>query len=172
MNTWLRLTLITMTVGAGFTGVALSLQALITSPNRGTKNLLLATLMLVLYTYVMAAGLVFAHSPRRTGPLFAALAMQAPWISSSLLLYKFAAGFEAFVRANYSQDAGVLTLNFDGFFFGSRSTVAILQQNPLGLGVNLWAAVLLILLWKSTWVVPAPMTQSVSTSAESTPVAG
>jgi hypothetical protein len=160
-----------MTVGGGFTGVALAVQLLVNSPNWGTQNLLLTTLLLLLYAYVTGAGLVFAQSPRRTGPLFAALAIQVPLISSSLLVYKFAAGFEAFLRASYSHDAGGLTLNFDSFF-GSRSTVAVLQQNPVAVGVNLWAVVLLILLWKSTWVVPAPVTQSVSTSAESTPVRG
>jgi len=171
MTTWRRLTLIAMMVGGGFTGVLAAGQILVNSLTQGTLNLLLAILLLFLYTYVMVAGLVFAHSPRRLGPLVAALAIQVPGLSSSLLVYKFAAGVGAFLGANYSQGTGGLTPNFDTFF-GSRSTVAILQHNPFTIGINLWAVVLLILLWKSTWVVSAPVMQSLSTSRESTPVRG
>jgi hypothetical protein len=166
MTTWLRLTLITMTVGGGFAGVVLAVQLLMNSPNQATLNLLLAILLLLLYTFVTAAGLVFAHSPHRLGPLVAALAIQVPWISSPLLVYQFAAGVGAFLGANYSQGATGLSPNYE-YCFGSRSTVAVLRQNPLG--VNLWAVVLLILLWRSTWTL-APVPQSVGTSEESLPV--
>ena len=148
MNAWPRQTLIIMTVGGGFAGAVGAVQLLIDSSSQATASLALAVLVLLLYFYVMAAGLVFAQSPRRTRPLTVSLILQVPWISCPLLLYKFGAGGAAFINATYSGSTGGWALNFDTFF-GSRASLATLQQNPFTVGVNLWALAMLLLLWRS-----------------------
>jgi len=162
MSTWLRLTLITMTVGGGFSGLAVMIQYAIQSPRQQTLSLLLTMLLLTLYAFVTAAGLVFAQSPRRTLLLFGALLIQVPWLSSSMLVYKFAAGAGAFIGAKYPSGAGGPTATYE-YSVGTSSTVAMLQGNgdPFIVGVNLWAIVLLILLWRSAWT-PAVEIPSVS----------
>ena len=93
MKTWLRLTLITMTVGGGFAGVLLTLSSLFNSQSRGVTYLIFVVGFLAMFLFVMASGLLFVHDPRRVRPLLAALTMQTPWISTPLLVYKFAAEF-------------------------------------------------------------------------------
>ena len=95
MKTWLRLTLITMTVGGGFAGVLITCHSLVHSEGQGLPYLVIMAAFLTLYTLVTASGLLFVHDPRRVQPLFAALAIQIPWISSPLIVYKVAAGFHA-----------------------------------------------------------------------------
>jgi len=92
MKTWLRLTLITMTVGGGFAGVILTIQSLLDSGSRGPVHLVLLAGFLALYAFVTACGLLFVHDPSRLRPLLVALAIQIPWVSTPLVVYKFAAG--------------------------------------------------------------------------------
>lgn len=86
MKPWLRLALITMTVGGGFTGVVVNLQALFNSPGASILKLVLDLIFMGLYVFVCVSGLMFVHNPSRRGPLVAALAVQIPWISSSLIV--------------------------------------------------------------------------------------
>jgi hypothetical protein len=79
MKPWLRLTLITATVGGGFTGIAVTVQALLNPQNQ--SPLLLMGFFLALFTYVTVSGLIFVQNPERKRPLIAALAIQIPWIS-------------------------------------------------------------------------------------------
>ncbi len=96
MKTWLRLTLITITVGGGFTGIALALQSLMTLRNRDLPSLEMLALLFALYSYVVGSGLGFVYDSQRTRPMMIALAMQIPRISSPLIVYKFNVGFGAF----------------------------------------------------------------------------
>jgi len=68
MKTWLRLTVVVMTVGGGFAGFTGILQTLFQSHSLRPLNLLLMVLFLGLYGYVTVSGLVFVYEPRRTGP--------------------------------------------------------------------------------------------------------
>lgn len=148
MKPWLRLTLITMTVGGGFTGVVLTLQLLFNSPGASTLNLLLMVTFMGLYVFVTVSGLIFVYDPQRTGPLVAALAIQIPWISSSLIVYKFAAGGQAFVMVGSSETPNTTGVHFGWeFLLGSSWRFALLQDKPLGIGVNLAALSILAVLW-------------------------
>ena len=59
MKPWLRLTLITMTVGGGFAGFVSTLQSLFNSLRASTLNLLLTVVFMGLYAFVTASGLLF-----------------------------------------------------------------------------------------------------------------
>lgn len=149
MKAWLRLTLITMTVGGGFAGFAGTLQSLFNSPGASTLKLVLIFIFACLYVFVTVSGLLFVNDPRRTGPLVAALALQVPWISSSLITYKFAAGFESFIFVGSPEKQNAIVhLGWD-FLFGSSWKFGLSQENPVRLGVNLAALAILLLLLRA-----------------------
>jgi hypothetical protein len=150
MKPWLRLTLITITVGGGFAGLAATLQALFNSPGASTLNLLVMIVFMGLYAFVMVSGLIFVHDPRRTGPVVAALAIQIPWISSPLIVYKFAAGVQAFVMAGSPEKANSIGVHFYwDLLLGSSWRFAVLQDNSWGVGLNVAALAILAMSWQA-----------------------
>src|SRR5687767_6635220 len=97
MSTWLRLTLVTMTVGGGFTGVAITVQGWQPAREVGGGTTAVLAAFLVLYAFVLASGLLLVHDPRRTRPVAAALALQVPMVSSPVITYQLTAGLHATV---------------------------------------------------------------------------
>lgn len=154
MKPWLRLTLITMTVGGGFAGFAITFQTLqtgLTSHNQPILNLLLMGIFLVLNGGVTFSGLLFVYDPHRTGPLAVALAVQVPWISSSLIAYRFATGFELVLNANGPAKGEDFALHLGcHFFLGSSWSVSFSGENQFGLGINVVALIMLVLLRRSS----------------------
>ena len=135
MKPWLRLTLVTMTVGGGFAGVAGTLQSLFNSPGASALNLMLILVFLGLYVFVIISGLLFVHDPTRTGLLLAALAIQIPSISSSLVVYKFAAGLEAFINVGGLGKDSTTGAHLDwNLLLGSSWRFAFQQSNSRALG--------------------------------------
>jgi hypothetical protein len=170
MKTWLRLTLITMTVGGGFAGLALTFQALlsgITSHNQPFSNLLIMGIFLLLNAGVTVSGLLFVYDAHRYEPLIAAIAIQVPWISSSLIAYRFATGFELVLSVNGPAKGEDLAFHLGwAFFLGSSWSLSFSQEHQFGLGINVWALTMLVLLWRSVRM-PAPAVQpATSTSVE------
>jgi len=143
IKTWLRLTLVTMTVGGGLAGVTLVVQHFSSDGGHWPGYLL----SFALYTYAITSGLIFVHDPRRTRALLVALALQIPWLSSPLIAYEFAAGFRCTVAViGGSFKWGVTWL-------GANYELGLLEDNPWGVGVNLFAVVMFVLLW---WSVKTP----------------
>jgi len=142
MKLWLRLTLITLTVGGGFTGFSVTLQQLFKPQSQEPVYFILLVVFLALYAFVTASGLVLVQNPRRTGPLFIAIAMQIPWVCSPLISYRFTSGFHVTI--------GLIGGSFGGgFHFGSDWQCSVFQQIPWGIGVNLFAVLVLVLLARS-----------------------
>jgi hypothetical protein len=175
MKPWLRLTLVTVTVGGGFTGVAITLQALISQQQPQAYVLFLS--FLLLFAFVTASGLIFVHNPQKTTLLIPAIALQIPWVTSPLIAYKFAVGFQVSVALIGGRFVG-------GFRLGSDFQINFLQQLPWGVGVNLFALALLVLLLRETQMpdktlqstaatpgISAP-TSNTSLSASATPTSG
>ena len=52
MKPWLRLTLITVTVGGGFTGIAITLQSLLAAQNQPPVNYVLMLGFMALFAFV------------------------------------------------------------------------------------------------------------------------
>jgi hypothetical protein len=162
MKSWIRLTLITVTVGGGFAGIAVTFQSLFDSSGASALNLTLKVGFVGLYVFVVGAGLLFVHDPTRTSPLLASLAIQIPQISSLVIVYKFTAGLEASFSVAGLEN-GNTNLNWS-LLFGSSWSFAILQQNPLRVGVNLAALaslILLLLALRQTSTLTSPNKESV-----------
>jgi hypothetical protein len=137
MKSWLRLTFVTVTVGGGFTGVAITLQAFFAQQNQPPAYYVLMLVFIALFAFVTTSGLVFVHNPERTGFMIVALALQIPWVSSPIIAYKFAAGFQICVAFFDGRFAG-------GFRLGSDFQINFFQKLPWGAGVNLFALALLV----------------------------
>jgi hypothetical protein len=143
MKSWLRLTLITVTVGGGFTGVAITLQALLARQSQPPAYYILMLAFIALFAFVTISGLVFVHNPERTDLLIVALSLQIPWVSSPIFAYKLAAGFQVCVALIGGRFVG-------GFRLGSDFQINFFQKLPWGAGVNLFALALLVLLLRAT----------------------
>lgn len=139
MKSWLRLTIITMTVGGGFTGMAITLQAIFTSSGQNALSLSLMCLFFVAFGFVTASGLIFVHDPRRTGPLIGAIAIQVPSISSPIFVYSFATG------ANLTIIFGNST-TFNAGIFRSSFSMFLFQNHSWQIGINVFALAILVLL--------------------------
>ena len=143
MKPWLRLTLITVTVGGGFTGIAITLQSLLAAQNQPPVNYVLMLGFMALFGFVTTSGLVFVQDPKRIDLLIVALAIQVPWVSSPLIAYKFAAGFQVCIALFGGHFYG-------GFRLGSDYQINFFQHLPWGAGINLFAVALLVLVVRAT----------------------
>lgn len=151
MKTWLRLLLVTMTVGGGFSGITLSLEAF--HHPSGPTQLFLDLLFLILFSFVTASGLIFVWNPNRTAPLIVALAIQIPWISCPVFEYHFSTGLLAAITLGTPENPDQFGLRLGtNLFFGSlcRFRFGAYHEIPLAVGVNTVALVLLILLLRET----------------------
>ena len=98
---------------------------------------------MVLYAFVAAAGLLFVYDPQRTRLLQAALAIQIPWISTPIIVYKFASGLYGFLTVGSPREPGRFGVYFGGeALLGSSYQFAWLQKNPWTVGVNFVALAL------------------------------
>jgi len=150
MKAWLRLTLIAMTVGGGFAGFLNTFQALTQTSDGGPSNFLLAVAFFGLYIFVFVSGLMFVHDPQRTRPLMGAIAIQIPWISSPLVVYKFSAGAHAVISIGGAEKPGNFGIRLLGEgLLGVYWKVALLQDNPWRFGVNVVALGLLVLILRA-----------------------
>jgi hypothetical protein len=168
MRTWLRLALITLTVGGGFTGVVVTLQSLFASLSQSPLNLVLLAVAAALYAFIFVSGLIFVHDPRRTMPLSVALAIQIPWVSSPFLTYKFAAGSEAALSIGNIEEGRIgVHLGTDALL-GSTFRFNLLREDRWIIGVNLIALTIFVLLLRSAQT-PAPIVQ-ISSGAPVEPI--
>lgn len=151
MKTWLRLLLITMTVGGGYTGIVLTIT-LFRSLNTPLQLLLIIT-FLILFSFVFAAGLLFVQNPKRTGPLLAALALQIPWVSSPQFVYQFVTGVYSATTLGTPENSDRLGVHFGwnlniGAHFLFR--LGSYEDVPLTIGINVVALILFIILFRFT----------------------
>ena len=173
MKPWLRLTLITVTVGGGFSGVAIALQSLLAAQNQPPVNYVLMLGFIALYAFVTTSGLVLVQDPKRIDLLIVALSLQVPWVSSPLIAYKFTAGFQVcvtFIGGHF----------YGGFRLGSDFQINFFQHLPWGVGINLFAVALLVLVLRATRTPTLQSTsaafglsaQTSNTSSSATPSSG
>lgn len=120
----------------------MTLQLLCGPQGREPATFVFGLGFLALFAFITTSGLVFVHNPQRTELLMISTALQIPWVSSPLLAYRLAAGFQVSVALIGGRLNG-------GFRLGSDFQINVLQRLPWGVGVNLFALLLLVLLVRS-----------------------
>lgn len=158
---WFRFALEALTILGGLHGIAITLVLFFKQDVHGFGTFALLACGLAAYMYVTVAGAIFLQDPKRLRPLFCALAIQIPWISTPGLVYKFAAGLVGSVAfvANHVTDtysAGFAT-NWD---VGSSWEFRLFQNAPIQLGVNLVALAALVFLRKLGRLTQRPVSQA------------
>lgn len=148
MKPWLRLLLVTASVGGGFTGIAGITGSFANAHSAG--QVILLVVFLGLYGFVTASGLIFVYDPKRTRPLVAAIALQIPWISSPVFVYQFAAAVCATISLGTPDEADRLHFMWS-VFFGAHFQVrfGLSLDVPFSVGVNVAAVALLGLLLRA-----------------------
>jgi hypothetical protein len=139
MKPWLRLTLITLTVGGGFTGFVGTLPSLLRHGSQQPVLFLMFAGFLALYAFVAASGLLFIQNEKQILPLLIGFAVQVPWISSPVLAYQFTAGFNVSVGLFAGRLGWVVRLGGDWH-------CVLGQKAAWGAGVNLFALFIMGLL--------------------------
>jgi hypothetical protein len=96
-------------------------------------------LVIGLYTYGIFAGVRLSEDASHYGHVLFFYALQVPFFSSPILVYRIACGFHATIWVVGFSLGWMLRL-------GSDCQLTILQPNPWGGGVNLFAAAILFVL--------------------------
>jgi len=143
MKPWLRLTVVTLAIGGGFSGFSLTIMRIPEVLKTQPVYLVIAFLFLALYAFVTASGIACVQKPERTAPLIFSFAIQIPLISSAFITYRFFAGFHV-----------TIGVTGGGFFarcdLGSGWFCGLFQNPPpFGLGINLFALLMVVLLIRS-----------------------
>jgi hypothetical protein len=142
--TWLRIALIVLTCGGGVTGVMNALIGLapVVAGNGLSRAIVCKSAgFVVLSAIVLVSGVLFLNSRRFTRLLTVSLLLQVPLVSSPFVTYHFYAGLRVilllFVNGAFGANAGAGA----EFWFEYRQETA-----PFGVGLNLLALIMLILL--------------------------
>jgi len=139
MKTLFRWILLVLAIGGGFTGLVITVQAMFQSEANSLPSFVICGVFVILYIFTIVSGLLFADNPRCTIPLMVSMVLQTPWLSSPILVYSFGAGLRitvGYVDGSFSA----------GYRFGSDFQFFILGDHPWGIGINLFAVAVLILL--------------------------
>jgi hypothetical protein len=169
MKTWLRLIIITMTVGGGFSGFMTTSQFLFHHPEKSEPlGILLAACFCALNVFAIVSGLLFANNPRRTRPLIAVLAISIPCIVSPFINYNFATGASIVLSAGTADGPSGFNLHA-AWGMGSSFEFSLMKAHRWSIGVNVFALAILVLLLRSIRP-PAPIIQP-SSSVEPAPAA-
>lgn len=155
MKTWLRLSLVTLTVGGGFLLIVGMFEALKSSASWSSPaTLALVCLLAVSAIFITVSGLLFVNDSRCIRPMQFAIALQIPWFSSTWFTYKLVYGISLLVSIGAATPKG----NIPGLLISSNATYLCVQPalgasfdanlNPSlwGVGINLIPVLLLFLI--------------------------
>jgi hypothetical protein len=155
---WVRFVLLAVTVIGGLHGIAVSFGARCSS--QGIVAVILFGIMLIAYTYVTVAAIIFWRQANRTRPLSGALAIQIPWVSLPGFVYKFSAGLYLDVAFIAKHHAERYSAGFNWrFSLGSSCEFGLFEMAPIELGINVAALTLLFLLNHSIASTNAALTE-------------
>ena len=150
MNVWFRRLLLILTIGGGFVGVARTIQFFSHVDKVIAYVVLLA--FVCLYGYGIFLGVKLSEGPAPLRHLRVYFGLQIPFISSPIVAYRFATGFQTTIAITQSG------LGWDVRFLGSEGQFAILSQEPWGVGINVIASAIVFLLYSRLAVVPEDAT--------------
>jgi len=150
MNVWFRRLLLILTIGGGFVGVARTIQFFSHVDKVIAYVVLLA--FVCLYGYGIFLGVKLSEGPAPLRHLRVYFGLQIPFISSPIVAYRFATGFQTTIAITQSG------LGWDVRFLGSEGQFAILSQEPWGVGINVIALAIVFLLYSRLAVVPEDAT--------------
>jgi hypothetical protein len=146
MKSWLRLTVVTCTVGGGFTLLSLASYGLLhLGTNPGTAIVLNWWFAVVLSVFIVISGLALVHDPCRSRLAEVAVALQIPYFCSPLLGWTLISGVGLSTAISSRPIAGLTLVGGNlwiGLELGAHFTFSYFNEHSWGIGVN-WVALLL-----------------------------
>ena len=141
VKNWIKRIAGLVQVGGGFMGIVHSLKTLLYS-NTSTTTFILVTVFLIAYVFVLVAGVLLleGNSRARRWSLWAQ-GLQIPFFLAPFFGYKFVAGLD--ISLYWIGNRGGLH-----YYFGSTWKLLLHGSSTWGVGVNLFALVLFICLWR------------------------
>src|SRR4051812_27799422 len=97
MNIWFRRFLVILTLGGGFLGAVMMANVAFTAKNTPVVGYVLMALFIGLYVYGIFAGMRLSEEPTSYAHVLAFFLLQVPFVSSPLLVYRFACGLHVTV---------------------------------------------------------------------------
>lgn len=132
MQTLIRSTLLIVSIGGGFMGSVTALNYFLAFNRLTIEGSIVNGLALTVFLYALYAGLQFSKSTANTKQLSRAFLLQVPCLSSPILTYKIATGIS--LSLMYSAHGSNYFIGL-----GANYALAIFNDRPWGLGVNLAA---------------------------------
>ncbi|MGM9480571.1 hypothetical protein ACS5PN_05190 [Roseateles sp. NT4] len=165
MKRWLKFALLLNAIGGGFAGFVALLPLWVNTPG-GPLGYLLLLGMGGLFVLGIYSGWRLSQDERDGVPWVKSyLFLQLPYVSSPLVGYELFSAF-AFRFSFGIVDGGVVTMTTSPFL-GSVAWVSFSQGAPYGLGVNLVALILIILV--SRMREEAPVVSAMAQNARDCP---
>jgi hypothetical protein len=162
MNPWMRRLHLVLTIGGGFLGFVLSLQMLFNQREANAIAYLLFAGFVGFYAFAIYIGFRLAEDPRVTPSLVAFYWLQVPWVSSPLFAWRLSVGFHL--------SAGLIGGQFSGTFrLGSEWQFSLLRPAPWGLGLNIFALVMAIVVTRQLLAAAKPPAPPASAVDPATP---
>jgi len=145
MNAWLRRLLLILTIGGGFVGITLTAPFFFHVDKVIAYGALLV--FVALYGYGIFLGVKLSEGSAPLPHLRFYFGLQIPFLSSPVIAYRFSTGLQATIAII---QPGV---RFD-WRLGSEGQFAILSSEPWGIGINIFALAIVLLLYSRFAVVP------------------
>lgn len=147
MRTWLRLTLVVLTVGGGFCGLMVLSDPRTLGIASGSPLVLDAiyAALAAFHLFVLISGLLLVCNPKWRWPVVIALAVQVPVFFSSSLTFQMADGAYAAIGLT---DPGVIFLTYR---VGTQCHLSYAQTTPWAIGTNVIPIILLGAIWWQTF---------------------
>jgi hypothetical protein len=138
MSLFVRRILLILNVGGGFAGLATTL-GIGASINFSVYAYGIVIFFIALYSYGIYVGVRLSEGAEVHRHLILYYALQVPFVSSPLVLYRFCSAIQITAAVVDSGVAWILHIGSDWQF-------ALLQHNPYRFGANLFALAILLLL--------------------------
>lgn len=140
VNKWLCRCVLILAVGGGFHGSAGTLQAFLATPKASWPDYVAPIFFIALYCYGIFTGIRLSEKGTFDAHLFVYFALQVPVLSSPILVYQFASGFQAVVA--------IVVLGVEWTVrLGSEWQFAVLQSHRWSVGLNFFATAVLLLMY-------------------------
>ncbi len=145
MNTWIKRIHLVFTIGGGFTGFVVSLTALPSALGQKVAAVVLVSTCAAFYVYAIVLGVRMAEGRASRSHLLWFYGLQLLVVSSPLIAYQLSSGAHfnlGFIGSSFNWNAQL----------GANYSVTLLQNAPWGIGVNLIALTMFLIVSRSNEV--------------------
>lgn len=158
MKTWLRLPLVLIAVGGGWTGVLATIQLFGDLSSRGLRYTLIVLIFFALYSFLTAAGLWFVYDANKTRPMLLAFALQIPWVDLPGFKYQVFSLLYAAMTFGPPQGRGRIGTYIEwSANLGTHGEFRVggLPEGAWSVGINLFALLITLILLRYDWTTRA-----------------